>query len=149
MIVFNPEERLITFKGSYKLNTGPLPTLTYPLIGLWKDSAGEVIKALFKADTVLMHEKEPIFHRYEGVAHQNHAKYRYFIVPGYAGLVLSPKHNNSDVIHVQHYLVKPNSVNLPETVSTAEKVEIPDLLGNFEPIVLYRQEAYTPTQPLN
>lgn len=148
MIVFDSDQKLITFKGFYKLHTGPLPTLVYPLIGLWKDTnTNEVIKALFKADVIPTHDKEVILHRYEGVTHQNHAKYRYFVVPGYAGLVLAPKRNDSSIVYTEHYLIKTNKKNLPESLGTAEKIEIPDLLGNFEPIVFYKQELITQTQP--
>lgn len=139
MIDFNLSEKTLQFIGGYKSNTGPLPTLMYPLLGLWRDpQTDEVIKALFQADRIPTHENEPILHRYEGVSHQSHARYRYFVVPGHAGLVLAPQHMGSGIMRVSHHLVRTTTTDLttPENEVEIDQVEIPDLLGNFGPIVL-------------
>lgn len=86
-----PEPKII-FKRSYAPNVGPLPELSYKLIGLWtyKDI---VVRVLFEAPEIPVQNTELIFHRYEGenIVHQGQANYRYFASAGYAGMILNKK----------------------------------------------------------
>lgn len=149
MIRFQDADREVTFEGEYKPTTGPLPTLRYPLVGLWREPDGDkrVIKALFKASKVPVHGNEPILHRYEGVSHQGHAKYRYFTVAGHAGMVLSPQQLGRDLVGIaQHLMASANDETMKPWVEGAreglyELVSVPDQLGNFAPIILCRKAA--------
>jgi hypothetical protein len=140
----------VTFKADYRPTTGPLPELSYPLVGLWVYN-GLVVRALFEAPTVPTHEREPILHRYEGptIVHQGQARYRYFTVPGYAGMVLTPKGFAAAGVPVHHMWASlseaTNSLAYQEWANNHDThigglapsiVRLNDLLGGLPPIHL-------------
>lgn len=145
----NDQPRII-FEADYRPTTGPLPKRQYPLIGLWVHN-GMIVRALFEAARVPTHEHEPIFHRYEGpeVVHQGQARYRYFTVPGYAGMILTKKSLVAAGIPVEEVWASLHEgTNQQQATEWAAKyntspgpvcptlIRISDLLGGLPPIIL-------------
>lgn len=144
----------IIFEADYRPTTGPLPRLEYPLIGLWVHDK-VVLRALFEASVVPTHEREPILHRYEGptIVHQGQARYRYFSVPGHAGMILTNKgfaQVGLDLLHIWASLSQLTNVEAIKAWSDAYSLipisdsiapepvltQVYDLLHNFPPITL-------------
>ena len=120
------------------------------MIGLWVYK-GTVLRALFGAHRIPTHERELILHRYEGTNHQGQAKYRYFVVHGYAGMILTHKGFEAANIQINHmwaslsethnkqeghnWIAKYSTIN-PEDDSKPFIVSIEDTLNNLSPIIL-------------
>lgn len=148
-ITFNLAQREVTFHGGYSPSRGPLPTIAYPLLGYWEHE-GVVLKAFFRTEALPTHEGEPILYRYEAphVSHQGQAKYRYFTVPGYAGMMLSQAAYTQvglPIKQVFNHLQKEVNQRLfeewkqqqePEMLEEYGIVEVPDRLGSFAPAIL-------------
>jgi len=138
-IELNLEERTITFRGTYKPTAGPLPTLTYPLRGLWLHE-DMPLSIVFEASKVPTHAGELILHKYEGasVVHPGQAKYRYFTVAGLAGMILSPEQlKQAGSIDMFWYLTPNANTRLAtEKYPDHPRVDVPDALDNYPPMTL-------------
>lgn len=88
-IVEEGGNRFIEFTEELHPVQGPLPTLRYPLLGLWQHNT-IIVRAYFEADQVPMEHNEIGLYRWEPALTALRAKYRYFNVPGGAGLFLNP-----------------------------------------------------------
>lgn len=155
----DPKFPEVVFRGGYRPGAGPLPTLHYALQGLWTlDDL--VIKAFFEATKVPTHEGELILHRYESprVTHQGQAAYRYFTIPGMAGMILSQpgyKDARLRVIEAFHHLDKTTNwakcnawlESLPEErIGDIRIEEVRDQFGGA-PVLLAIDEAPIPEPP--
>lgn len=140
----------IVFEADYRSATGPLPRMVYPLIGLWSYE-GLLVRALFGTRFIPIHEHEPILHRYEGptVAHASQAAYRYYTVPGYAGMTLTDKGfikagvpliemwaSLSKTANYQAVHAGLNKYNTQDPPTKPTLVILKDQLGNLPEIVL-------------
>jgi hypothetical protein len=150
----------VTFRGGYRPGAGPLPTLHYPLTNLWVRD-GVVVKAFFEATRLPVHEGEPILHRYESATatHQGQGSYRYFTIPGFAGMMLSPAGfaaNGVRLIEVFHHLDEEvNEEKLtawldtltPERRSELRIEYIADEFNQYAPVIVVIDEAPEPEPP--
>lgn len=138
-ITLNQDEGTVTFKGTYKPTAGPLPTLVYPLKGLWVHEAVP-LAVVFAADKVPVHSGELILHKYEGasVTHPGQAKYRYFTVVGLGGMIMSIEHlRKSGYIDVFWYLTPSANHELAASrYPDHSTVDVTDVLGNYPPMTL-------------
>lgn len=101
--------------------TGPLPELRHKLVGLWAHD-GTILRAYFEAPQIPLEHREIGYYRYEPALTNLRARYFYFWVPGYAGMILKPA--------VLTRLAQKWDAPLPETLE--------DLCSQFP--VLYTQD---------
>ena len=80
---------LLRFSEEIHPVQGPLPELTYKLVGLWQHNT-VLLRAYFEAEQIPMEHKELGFFRWEPALTTLRAKYCYFSVPGGAGMFLKP-----------------------------------------------------------
>lgn len=147
----NITDKVILFDGHYTTHKGPLPRMVYMLSGLWV-LENRLLMAVWKADKLPVQDGELILHRYEGdrAVHPADASYRYFTVPGYAGMVLSTqacgRMSNPNV--QKSFMTLSTQANLregnqwlsslsPEEQQDLSLLSIPDQLGNFGSVILF------------
>ena len=141
------EHAYIEFLRHYKPAGGPLCGYLYPLHGLWVYN-DIVIKAFFKAEEIPIQDGELILHRYEAanVIHPSQAKYKYFTIPGYGGMILHRRGYEQmglEIGKVFGYLDKQANMQALEqwqadNTGSHDIVEVPDQLGNFSTMILVK-----------
>lgn len=110
--------RRIRFTEEVHPVQGPLPSLEYPLLGLWQHN-GILLRAYFEADQIPTEHNEIGFYRWEPALTALRAKYLYFNVPRAAGLFLKPA--------LVTRMVRSGD-NVPQILE--------DICGNFGPLSL-------------
>lgn len=139
----------VTFQGGYSPASGPLPTQIYTLRGLWLHD-NVILKALFQAEKIPVHDSTPIFHRYEShnISQPGQAVYRYFTVPGFAGMILSQSGYTRvglPIASIFHHLDEDTNRDkleiwregkTPEFLDEHTLIEVPDQLGTYPPTIL-------------
>lgn len=157
LIDINIPARRIHFDGRYHPNKGPLPQASYTLAGAWVYKE-KLIKAVWQARDLPSQDGELILHRYEGpsITQPTQANYRYFVAPGYAGMVLNNQAYGKMGLPVmmawQHMDTQANRrlaqawlAELdPAEQSEVRLVEVHDQYNNFGSVVLSVKENSQP-----